>query len=299
MQIVFGPGVLIPGLAIAAFRLHSFRQAFSARMVGQHFVSMRREFNRARSIHESMFPSPYDDGHVRFEYTYRPMRELGGDFVHLHVGVQGLVHLTLIDVTGHGLAAALTVNRLYGELERIRAESPQAEPGDVLTLLNRYIHLTLARHNIYATGACVTLDPYLGELRWANAGHPSGLLRGANGVIRSLDSTTAMLGAVEDGVFDAAPERLELAPSDTLVLFTDGVFEARNRKGQQFGLERVRDLIRVQPPPRHWPGFIATAVDRYNAGRTEDDVLIAALTLVSPRGQPERTDDAVLSASPT
>ena len=64
----------------------------------------------------AQFPAEYDDGFVRFEYRYTPMRELGGDFVHLHVAASGIVHVVLLDVTGHGLAAALTVNRLYGEL---------------------------------------------------------------------------------------------------------------------------------------------------------------------------------------
>ncbi|MHC4776780.1 MAG: PP2C family protein-serine/threonine phosphatase [Planctomycetota bacterium] len=130
-----------------------------------------------RSMHESLFPNEYDDGYVRFQYTYQPMRELGGDFLHMHVGPEGFVHLTVIDVTGHGLAAALTVNRIYGELERIRAETPRARPGELLFLLNRYLRLTMVKHNIYATAIAVTLDPYVGEVCWANAGHPPAFLR--------------------------------------------------------------------------------------------------------------------------
>jgi serine phosphatase RsbU (regulator of sigma subunit) len=258
---------------------------------------MRREFSRARTIHESMFPAPYDDGHVRFQYTYAPMRELGGDYIHLHVGAEGLVHLTLLDVTGHGLAAALTVNRLYGELERIRAESPRAEPGEVLTLLNRYISLTMVRHNIYATAACVTLDPYLDELRWASAGHPPGYLRGVNGVIRDLPATTVVLGAFDHETFQAQQQKIELSPDDTLVLFTDGVFESRDRLGRQFGLKRVRELMALQPPPRHWPRFIAAAVDRYNGGQNEDDILVASLTYCASRRPGREQPEEALAAT--
>ena len=297
LTVIFGPTVLLPGLGLAAWRMKRHSQSFRTRMVGQHFVTMRREFSRARTIHESMFPPPYDDGHVRFQYTYAPMRELGGDYIHLHVGAEGLVHLTLLDVTGHGLAAALTVNRLYGELERIRAESPRAEPGEVLTLLNRYISLTMVRHNIYATAACVTLDPYLDELRWASGGHPPGYLRGANGVIRDLPATTIVLGAFDHETFQAHQQKTELSPDDTLVLFTDGVFESRDRLGQQFGLKRVRELMTLQPPPRHWPRFIAAAVDKYNGGQNEDDILVASLTYCASRRPGREQPEEALAAT--
>jgi serine phosphatase RsbU (regulator of sigma subunit) len=290
VSVIFGPGVFIPGLGICAWRLRSHSRSFRSRMVGQHFVTMRREFSRARQIHESMFPAPYDDGFVRFEYTYSPMRELGGDYVHLHVGAAGLVHLMLLDVTGHGLAAALTVNRLHGELERIRGESPQAQPGEVLALLNRYIHLTMARHNIYATAACCTIDPYLGQLHWASAGHPPAYLRGVNGVIRNLNATTVPLGAVESDPFDPDQQDIELSPGDTIVLCTDGVFESRDRIGKQFGLSRLRELMAMQPPPRNWPSFVASAVGRHNGGQNEDDILIASLKFLKARAH--ETSDA-------
>jgi hypothetical protein len=297
LTVVFGPAVLLPGLGIAAWRMRRHSERFRSRMVGQHLLTMRREFSQARTLHESMFPPPYDDGHVRFEYTYTPMRELGGDYIHFHVGAEGLVHLVLLDVTGHGLAAALTVNRLHGELERIRAECPRAEPGEVLTLINRYISLTMTRYNIYATAACVTLDPYLRELRWASAGHPPGYLRGANGGVRELAATTVVLGALDPESFQAEQKRIGVASDDTLVLFTDGVFECRDRLNRQFGLGRVRDLMALRPAPRHWPRFLVSAVDKFSDGVVEDDILVAALTFCATRGPTREVPEEALVAS--
>ena len=219
--------------------------------------------------------------------------ELGGDFLHVHVGPEGLVHLTLIDVTGHGLAAALTVNRLYGELERIRGEGPRSEPGDVLTLLNRYVYLTMARHNIYATAVALTLDPYLGEVRWASAGHPPAMLRGINGVVRHLGSTAMVLGALDDDDFEAAEQRLELSPGDVIVAYTDGAIEARDRRGHQFGIDRLGDLLHSRPAPSNWPQFISSSVDQHTIGRVEDDVLVAALTYAALRPQQQVARPAV------
>jgi hypothetical protein len=285
LKIIFSPGILVPGLAVCAFRLKSHGEQFRLKMVGKQFFTMRREIGEARNIHESLFPKPYDDGFVRFEYTYTPQRELGGDYVHLHMSFSGAVYVTLLDVTGHGLAAALTVNRLYGELERIFGESPDAEPVEVVSLLNRYIHLTMVRHSIYVTGLCIRLDPVKGKLVWCSAGHPPALLRGVNGVVRKLTATNVLLGALDGPDFSGEQEEMELAPGDTILMYTDGAFEARDRAGKQMGLERIDALAHTQPPPRRWPQFIAAAVQKHvgGAGRAEDDILVATLTYLRPR----------------
>jgi hypothetical protein len=294
LEVIFGPAVFLPGLGITAWRLKRHGRMFRMRMVGKHFVTMRQEFTRARSIHEGMFPAEYDDGFVRFEYRYTPMRELGGDFVHLHVAASGIVHVVLLDVTGHGLAAALTVNRLYGELERIRAEAPRARPGEVLTLLNRYVSLTMARHNIYATAACVMLDPYAGEVAWASAGHPPTFLRSPRGGVSELTATNVLLGAIEPSDYDVDEQHRSIEVGDTIVLFTDGTFEARDRQGRFFGLERMRNLMSLRNAPRCWPSFIEAAIAKHGTGVPDDDMLVAALTLRASRAEdaPEPSREA-------
>ena len=283
LTIIFGPGLLVPGVIICDLRLRRHGSRFRARMVGKHFLTMQQEYARARSIHDSIFPDRYEDNSVQFEYVYAPMRELGGDFVHFRINPKGFVHLTLVDVTGHGLPAALTVNRLYGEIERILAEDADAPPSDVIALLNRYIHLTLSQHNIFATAVCLRLDPYLGELRWANAGHPPVFVRGVNGVIAELEATNCMLGALAYELFEPTEKKVELSPGDVVIAYTDGAYEVRDAMGKSFGLERVRELMRRQPAPRNWPQFIASAVSKHSAGRSNDDVLIAAITFLAHR----------------
>ncbi len=287
LAVMFSPGILLPGLIISAWRLRRHGRQFRSTMLGRHVRDLRQELTRARRIHEGLFPREFDDGHVRFQYTYQPMRELGGDFLHAGAGPDGRTHLMLLDVTGHGLAAALTVNRIYGEMERIRAENPHASPGEVLVLLNRYIALTMVKHNIFATAVCLTLDPGKGELRWASAGHPPVLLRGANGVIRQMDSTTLLLGALGEDEFDAGEQSLELSPGDVIIAYTDGAIEARDRQGTRFGIPKLHDLLQGKPAPGNWPQFIWSSVERHKAGKSEDDVLVAALTFAAPRPQPQ------------
>lgn len=292
LSVAVGPIVFLPGLAICAWRLRSHGRDFERRMVTFHFRSMRKELARARQIHESLFPEPYDDGYVQFDYAFEPMREMGGDYIHLHVGPTGLVHAAVLDVTGHGLDAALTVNRLYGELERIRAEQPDARPGEVLRLLNRYIHGTMARHEMYATGACLTIDPYEGEILWASGGHPPAFLRGDRTGLHELSSTAPMLGVLGDERFDPNEMSMTMSEGDVLLLYTDGVTETRSRDGRPFGFERLKDALRAQPAPRRWTSYVTARLQKHRGGRTEDDVLVASFTLRARRGGEEAMDEA-------
>ena len=153
----------------------------------------------------------------------------------------------------------------------------------MLALLNRYINLTMVKHNIFVTALAITLDPCIGKLHWANAGHPPAFLRGANGVVTRLPATAVLLGALEASEFVPDQKTLELSPGDAIVIYTDGAFETRDRLGQSLGLPRLDQMMHTQPPPRNWPQFISSTVERHAAGRPEDDILIAALTYVSPR----------------
>lgn len=279
---VLAPFVLAPGVLIAWYRLrrhrHRFRREFSRRF----FVSMRRELAQARRIHESLFPQPSDDGVFRFEYRYRPAHEIGGDFVHLWTDHLGVAHAAILDVTGHGLASAMTVHRIYGELERLRYEHPYLRPGHILSLLNRYVLLTLAPHKIFATAALLRIDPREGSLTYASAGHPPIFRRSRNGQVRDLDSTHPMLGALQPQEFGVEDSEVPLEPGDTFVAYTDGAFEARNRKGHKMGIGRLREALRRQPPPPSWPEFLMQLVGGFSGGAIDDDILVATLTFLGP-----------------
>lgn len=290
LGVSLAPALFLPGLAICARRMDRHSREFRTRMVGRQFLSLRRELDQARRIHEGMFPKAYRDEYIRFDYAFSPTRELGGDFIRLHLGRDGVATITLLDVTGHGLAAALTVNRIQGELERIRAESERAHPSEMFTLLNRYVHLTLARHSIYVTGVCASFDPRDGTLRWVNAGHPPGFIRHADGSVTELGSTTLIMGAVGDAGFSPGEQMYTCAPGDTLIMYTDGVFEARDREGRPLGLKTLRRLMRRSEPPANWPRYIIDKVNNHLGGRADDDMLVTALHYLRVRATAAEED---------
>jgi serine phosphatase RsbU (regulator of sigma subunit) len=284
VAVIVSPVILIPGVLVAGSRWRRLEEEAERLALGQQVKTIGGELSKARIVHDAMFPVPFDSGHLRFDYDYRPIAEIGGDYVHLNVcRTSGRICITLLDVAGHGLAAALTVNRLFGELERIRAEDPDAEPTRVMELLNRYIHLTMAAHSMYATGTCIMLDPATGQLQWVNAGHPPALLRKGSGQVVDLPGTTMLLGALSYTEFQPNQRSMSMEPGDVLLAYTDGAFEARNRAGQRFGMDKLRQTACFNPPPRDWTRFIANAVSNHHGGHAEDDVLVVSLQLRSLR----------------
>lgn len=281
VMLLAAPLILAPGMLIAHFRLTRHRRHFRRELSNRFFVSMRRELQQARRIHESLFPKASQDAHFRFEYRYRPAQEVGGDFVHVWTDQHGVIHLTLIDVTGHGLVAAMTVNRLYGELERLRYEHPYLRPGSVLSLLNRYVLLTLAPHKMFATALMLRIDPRTGTMTYANAGHPPLLTRGRGTVTREYDSTAPMLGVLQPQDFGVEDVSVQLEPGEMILAYTDGIFEARDRRNRKWGLQRLREAMKRQPAPPSWPEYLLSLVDSYTNGVLDDDLLVASLTFTA------------------
>ncbi len=290
LAVGFAPFLFLPALVLCYARLRWHQNRFKSGFVGRRFVQMRREFLQARAVHESLFPKPLDAGWMRFDFGYRPAADIGGDFIHIWVDEAERFHLALIDVTGHGLASAMSVARIHGEIERLRDEYPEEGPAKILARLNRYFHRLLARHKLYATGVLLTLDPNSGEVRYASAGHPPVFLR-SRGRVTEMPSTTFLLGAVDDSMFGEEEVTIKLEEGDTLVLFTDGAYDARNPRGERFGLDRLREIISRPTAPPRWTQYLMRLVETFEAGMPEDDLLIAEVSFMSRRSLSSITGD--------
>lgn len=302
VHFIFSPFVCVPGTTICWIR-HSRRlETYKLRFLQRRYGEVRRELVDARRIHEALFPRPCLDGPLRFSYRYEPMRQIGGDYLYAcfsgPIAVQtptndmargGRLNVVIMDVTGHGIPAALTVNRLHGELERVFAEQPDASPGDVLKLLNRYVHLTLASHSVYVTALCVRVDALQSMLEYASGGHPPAFLRAVDGTIHDLASTALVLGAAADVEFHPDPKKMTFGPGDVLVAYTDGAIEARDRAGKMLSIQGFqRWMASMQPDPKvGWPATLLTAVEQYRHGPPADDTLIVEIARpVSGAGGP-------------
>ncbi len=271
----------MPGLAVCAWRHRRFHKRATFDVLRDRYSALKHELTSARQIHESLFPTAIQTGECLFRYEYEPMRQIGGDYLHVFAGPangpgERALSLILVDVTGHGIPAALTVNRLHGELARIFAENPSVPPGEVLRLLNSYVHLTLATHSVYVTAICLRACAKTDTLEYASGGHPPAFLRSVDGTIERLDSTAFVLGVSAGPDFQPEPRTVRFGPGDTLVAYTDGATEARDDHGRYFGIEGIQRVLAVgrADDVRGWPGTLRDAVEGYREGPTMDDVLV-------------------------
>jgi serine phosphatase RsbU (regulator of sigma subunit) len=284
LSIILSPLIGLPGAAICWWRQGRFKDKFTNKMLRGRYGEMKQELSAARTIHESLFPKALDSGPVRFDYRYEPMRQIGGDYLYVRTTAAPgralpLTNIALIDVTGHGIGAALTVNRLHGEIDRQFGENPAAAPGEILTGLNKYLHHTLATHSVYATALVVQIDPNSSTLTWASAGHPPAFLRTIDGRIDRVESTTFVLGACHGDDFQHDQRLTRFAEGDTLIAYTDGAIEARNAAGKMLNVAGMERLIASLAPDADggWSSAILRSVDQFRSGPPEDDTLVVEI----------------------
>lgn len=275
--------VTIPGTMISFFRLTRFQDQFDLHFLQTRYEEVREELQAAKNIHERGFPKPKSSGDIRFTYTYRPMSQIGGDSIFASIerpgDPQSPLTLVLYDVTGHGLSAALTANRLQGELMRIMGEDPVIDPGELLTKLDRYVCLTLADAAILVTAVAINADPKRGTIRVANAGHPAAIYRNARGGTQCFGSTSPVLGVGLGAENKPSVEQHPFLPGDSLIAYTDGVSEAVNQHNELYttqGVLRVLEEDWIEQAQR-WPEKILIDVENKRAGLASDDILIVEL----------------------
>lgn len=287
LGIIFLPLSPLPGLGWCWWRHSAFRQRYRLSFVSDQFRQIENDLAGARRVHDSVLPPPRKQGPVRVAYAYEPAREIGGDLIFVHPRQFDPEHpdqpvsVVVLDVAGHGIAAALAVNRLSGELERLFAEHPDLRPDRLMSMLNRYIHLTLARHSAFVTGFAVRVDPHAKRpLSICGAGHPDAFLCSDDDVKR-LGSEAMMLGVVPPEAFVAPLVEHDLDPGEVLMLYTDGAAEARNTDGDMVTIAGVCDYAadarRDGGEPHLWPGAMLNRVAAFRNAPPEDDTLVAVV----------------------
>ncbi len=291
-QAAFAPFLFAPGLLICHYRMRWHENEFKAGFAGDRFRLLRQELGHARKLQETLFPKPCDDGHVQFDFVYRPAAQIGGDFVYFEFDHAGRSTVLLIDVVGHGIASALTIARVQGELERLLSEHPDDGPGLLLQRLNHYFRKLLARHRLYATAIAARLDPTTGTLRWANAGHPPAIVRSSRS-LRTLDSTTYLLGAVEDDACGTTEQSIPMHEGDSAIFYTDGLIEAVSLSGERFGIDRLQTTLSRAHPGGRWAQVLARLAFTHAAGEQQDDILIVELFYRAQRVRPHANGDLV------
>jgi sigma-B regulation protein RsbU (phosphoserine phosphatase) len=241
---VFSELLPMPGFARGLLRLMSERLRQN---LGQQasWEQVRKELRVARDIQSSMLPPGGvlfpDRPEVDCAAAMEPAAEVGGDFYDAFFLDERYLFLAVGDVAGKGIGAALFMAR---SLTLLRSES----------LRRRSLHDLVARVNEalmndqanFVSLFCGVLDCWSGTLRYANGGGLAPWLLAGGRWARLPMPRGLVVGAMPGFAFESA--RARLAPGDTLVLFSDGVTEARSPSGELFGEARLRSALEEAGP---------------------------------------------------
>src|SRR5215813_4372537 len=165
------------------------------------------------------------------------VRHLPGDFFTVQEQ-NGRSLFALGDISGKGLAAGMWTTHLVGLTNSHAAIT--SDPESIVTGVNRDLcgmPLTMSLASLFLG----QLDPDTGILDYCSAGHPPAVLLRANGELESLSEGGLLLGVTSSAAYSAA--RVELGQGDVLLVYSDGIIESRDEKGDEFGYARLREEL--------------------------------------------------------
>jgi serine phosphatase RsbU (regulator of sigma subunit)/catechol 2,3-dioxygenase-like lactoylglutathione lyase family enzyme len=251
--------------------LEAERRAQAARLEAER--QAQRELAIAKQVQTRLFPQrqPLIRTLV-YAGICRPARTVGGDYYDfLDLGSRRL-GLVLADIAGKGIGAALLMANLQAAL-RSQCATAWEQPERFLRSVNQLLYENTAEGD-YATLFFAEYDDDARKLRYSNCGHPPALLLRGGGSLERLGATCTVVGLFEK--WDCTMEERDLAPGDAVLLYTDGVTEALNGEGEEFGEKRLLEATR-QHRELSLPELLAAVADqarRFSPHEQTDDITL-------------------------
>ena len=234
-----------------------------------------RELDEARRIQRKLLPStmPAVEG-CEIAASWQPAAGVGGDCYDAIQFGPSRFGLSIADVVGKGIPAALLMSNLQASLRAFATAS--AQPAEICHQVNRILCGHIAEGRFISFFYCVS-DVDEGTLTYANAGHYPPILVRADGSVERLAAGGAVLGVFPDGAYEQA--QVTFQTGDRLVLYTDGITEAFNAAEEEFGEPRLVDLVvanRACSAPS-LQARLASAVADFSSGRFQDDATLIVM----------------------
>jgi serine phosphatase RsbU (regulator of sigma subunit) len=247
---------------------------------------IEQELAYAWNIQEGILFKEWPAGETRYQVfaEMRPAKTVGGDFYDFVTLDERRVGLLIADVSGKGMPAALAMARLLGDF-RLHAHEV-ASPAELLRRLNTH-QAQRSQRGMFCSLCYLVLDIGTGEVVYANAGHPPPLHLRAAGAQPLAEASGPPAGILDEAAY--TDERVTLAPGESLLLYTDGIHEARkggddtaavDAPREEYGIGRIGRVAAAQadPGPRALIAALLADVEAYCAPRPpHDDCTIAAL----------------------
>jgi serine phosphatase RsbU (regulator of sigma subunit) len=240
------------------------------------------ERNIADRLQEALLSVPESIGGIEFGHAYHSATEaarVGGDFFDIFDLDSNHVGITIGDVAGKGLDAAVLTSLVKNAIRAHAAEAGKT-PRQILGLTNDLVYRSTPTE-AFVTVFLAILDCRDGRLTYSNAGHTTAVVLRRSGVISKLSATGPLLGAFAASAFDQAETRLE--PDELLFLYTDGLTEAR-REGQLYGEDRLFTFL-LSKGTAPSSDVVQTVIDEvmsFSGKRLRDDLALLAVRRVEP-----------------
>ena len=238
-----------------------------------------REREEARLIQRALLPStmPQTAG-VRLASSWQPADGVGGDCFDVMTSGSA-VGVAIADVAGKGMPAALLMSNLQAAVRAFaQGTAEPAPPATICSNVNRL----LCRHMVsgrFVTFCFAWIDPARQSLVYANAGHNPPLLLRCDGEILRLGEGGMVMGVFADAAFSQA--ELPLQPGDRLLFYTDGISEAPNLDGEEFGEERLEAAGRTAPDrsAEAIKDYVLAQLAAFTGGSFADDATLIVVEL--------------------
>ena len=200
----------------------------------------RRELAMAQRIQSSLVPKVFPETRLlQFSSKYMPMEALGGDLYDVYQISDKVFSVMILDVCGHGVPAALITTMAKISFNTNTKKSK--DPSEVVFNVNNELYDSINGNGDYFTAFYGVIDMEKGMLYYSNAGHNTIFLAHADGTMDQLENNGPVVGVVKDLEFPSVGHLLK--NGDRLVLYTDGVIEARDEQAALYGEERLMDII--------------------------------------------------------
>ena len=239
---------------------------------------MHDELKLAARVHYSFLPEQYEDDWLDVSTRLIPKSVLGGDYCSvIPLGGQRFA-ACICDAVGHGVASALYAARINTFVLSNILQGH--DPCELISALNEFLCCRLIESGMYASFFVVLLDAGTTEMRFAGAGHPAALhLSAADNRMHWLESHTTLLGIEHPLPVHCPLQACSIGPGDRILLYTDGLTEARNRNGEEFGNAGVARYVEAhsREDNRGFVNGLCADVHDYSKGEIQDDILCLSI----------------------
>jgi len=204
-------------------------------------LAQKHRLQIAANVHRSLLPNRGCHDRIRIDVRYNPIEEVGGDYCQVRFPDQSTCYITMCDVMGHGVGAALLATRITSEVRY--GMMYRQEPRDIVRWLERFTQQYFSHTGLFFTFVALLIDLDRMELTYSGAGHPSPLVfRPEADEPLCLPSQNSVIGLGMTDKINVAQDTVALHAGDRLFLFTDGLFEVVDAEKHQLGIPGLTHL---------------------------------------------------------